>query len=547
MASSRTRNRKNHNANSRKNGESGWNGAKAGFAANIPCIGNQPMTDHSNKSYGEAVKSSTLIGVSSLLNVCFSIVRAKAMAVLLGPAGVGLLGLYGSIADLTRSAAGLGINSSGVRQIAEAVGTGDNHRIACTVTALRRVALFTGALGSFLLLIFCKQASQLTFGDDRHAGQVALLALAVFFTDISAAQGALVQGMRRIADLARMNVLGAFYGTVFSIPIIYLYGEEGVVPSLVCVAGMGIMTSWWYARKIKVRAVAITLRQLANETSALLKLGIVFMASGLFAMGAAYLSRTLILRMISVEASGFYQAAWALSGIYVGFILQAMSADFYPRLTAVANNNNECNRLVNEQAEVGLLMAGPGLLATLTFAPLIIHFFYSSKFEPAVEILRWNCLGMLLQVSSWPMGFIVLAKGERKIYFWSELASYVFYVAMVWLCVRAFGLKGAGIAFFILYAAHWIGIWAIVHRLSGYRWSAANKKLSLLFGSLISVFFLAWYVLPHRIVGIGGTAITLLVGIQSLKTLCALVPHEQFPRPVQHLLFQLRLSKPNIP
>ena len=521
------------------------NEAEADFCTGIPCIEKQPVTEPAKKSYGEVLKSSTLIGAASLFNVGCSIVRAKAMALLLGPAGVGLLGLYGSIADLTRSAAGLGINSSGVRQIAEAVGTGDNQRIASTVTAMRRVALFTGALGSLLLLIFSQQVSRLTFGDGRHASQVALLALAVFFADISAAQGALIQGMRRIADLARMNVLGAFYGTVFSIPIIYVYGERGVVPSLVCVSAMGIMTSWWYARKIKVLPVIISLRQLAGEASSLLSLGVVFMATGLFTMGGAYLSRTLILRMISIEAAGFYQAAWALSGIYVGFILQAMSADFYPRLTAAARDNTECNRLVNEQAEVGLLMAGPGLLATLTFAPLVIFLFYSAKFEPAVEILRWNCLGLLLQVASWPMGFIVLAKGERTIYFWTELGSNVFYVGMVWMCVRTFGLKGAGIAFFGLYAAHWVVIYAIARRLTGFRWSPANRRIGLFFGSLVSVLFVAWYLVPHPAMFVIGSVLTFLVGIQSLKALCALVPAGQFPQPVQRAFVFLRLASPN--
>ena len=56
-----------------------------------------------NNSYAEVIKSSTLIGVASLLNIGFSILRTKAMALLLGPSGVGLLGLYGSIVDLTRS------------------------------------------------------------------------------------------------------------------------------------------------------------------------------------------------------------------------------------------------------------------------------------------------------------------------------------------------------------------------------------------------------------------------------------------------------------
>src|SRR6266446_6466363 len=190
------------------------------------------MSDAAKKSYGQILKSSALIGGSSALNLAFGVVRMKAMALLLGPSGVGLIGLYSSIADLTRSVAGLGINSSGVRQIAEAVGTRDTQRIARTVTTLRRVALASGALGALLLLLLCKPVSWLTFRNFDHVGAVALLALVAFFGDISGAQAALVQGMRRIADLARMNILGAFYGTLFSIGIVYFWKERGLVPSL---------------------------------------------------------------------------------------------------------------------------------------------------------------------------------------------------------------------------------------------------------------------------------------------------------------------------
>ena len=214
-------------------------------------------TETSKKSHGQILKSSALIGGSTAFNMLFSIVRTKAMAVLLGPAGVGLMGYYSSIADVVRSLAGLGINSSGVRQIAEAVGSEDKERIACTITTLRRVALASGAVGALLLVLLCRPVSYWTFGDYEHAGAVALLALVALFMDISEAQKALVQGMRRIGDLAWMNILGALYGTVFSIAIIYFWKEQGVVPSLICVAAMSIVTSWWYARKIKVEAIRV--------------------------------------------------------------------------------------------------------------------------------------------------------------------------------------------------------------------------------------------------------------------------------------------------
>ena len=459
-------------------------------------------------SYGQILKSSALIGGSSLLTIAIGIVRTKAMAVLLGPAGFGLMGVYGSVADLAKSVATMGVNSSGVRQIAEAVGSGEMERIARTATVLRRISVLLGLFGASLLVMFSGQVSTLTFGDDQHAGSVAVLSLAVAFGCVAAGQGALIQGMRRIADLAKMGVLGALFGTLISIPLVYFFGEQGVVPSLVGVAAMGILTSWWYSRKIRVQRPAMTVSQLGREAAGLLKLGFAFMASALMITGAAYVVRLILLREVGVEAAGFYQSAWTLGGLYVGFILQAMGADFYPRLTGVATDNAACNRLVNEQAQVSLLLAGPGVIATLAFAPLVISLFYSAKFVAAVEILRWICLGMALRVITWPMGFIILAKGAQNLYFCTELAWTVVNVGLTWVCVRSFGTDGAGIAFFGSYVFHGLLIYPIVRGLSGFRWSAANWRTGLLLVSLIAVVFGGNYVLPTLFsYGVGSLAV----------------------------------------
>ena len=121
-----------------------------------------------------------------------------------------------------------------------------------------------------------------------------------------------------------------------------------------------------------------------------------------------------------------------------------MGADFYPRLTAAVENPVECNRLVNEQAQVSLLLAGPGVIATLTFAPVMIALLFSAKFHAAVPLLRWICLGATLQVITWPMGFIIVAKARQSIFFWSELAYTAVYVAAAWVGIRYFALDGVG-------------------------------------------------------------------------------------------------------
>lgn len=498
------------------------------------------MTTSEKNSYGQILKSSALIGASSIVDIGFRIIRVKAMALWLGPAGVGLLGLYSSIADLAQSLAGMGIDSSGVRQIAQAVGTNEPERIARTVGVLRRICLVLGTLGAGLLVAFSKQVSTLTFDTAEHADLVALLSLAVLFRLVAAGQMALLRGMRRISDLARMEIWGSLLATVISLPLVFFLRERGVVPSLVGTAAMTIVTSWWYSRKVRIRAPSMTTSQIRHEAAALLRLGFAFMVSGLMMMGVGYAVRVIVLRELGFDAAGHYQSAWTLGGLYVGFILQAMGTDFYPRLTAVADDHAECNRLVNEQAQVSLLLAGPGVLATLAFTSVAITLFYSSKFDAAVGPLRWICLGMSLRVITWPLGFIVVAKGLQGLFIWIDLLCSVVQLALAWTLVKLVGLDGAGMAFFGLYVFHGLLIYPIARRITGFRWSAANKRIGLFFLPLITLVFGSFYVLPPWMAtGVGALA-ALLSGAWSVNVLANLIPPDRLPTPIRRLLIRLR-------
>ena len=474
-------------------------------------------------SYAEILKSSALIGFSTLINLAIGLIRTKAMAVWLGPAGFGLMGLYSSIADLAQSIAGMGINASGVRQIAEAVGDGDTERIARAAVVLRRTAVVLGVLGAALLIAFSGPISALTFGNDQHATTVKLLSATVFFSCLSGGQAALLQGMRRISDLVKMGVLGAASGAIISIPIVYFLREDGIVPSLIYGAAISLIVSWWYSRKVPIRTPSMNVAQIGHEAAALLKLGFAFMASGLIMTGASYATRVFVLRELGFEAAGLYQSAWTLGGMYVGVILGAVGTDFYPRLTAAAKDNSTCNRLVNEQTHVGILLAAPGVVATYTFATLVITLFYSSKFQQAAEVLRWLCLGMALRVISWPMGAIVIAKGARNLFFWSELGWMLVYVGLAWVCVTAFALNGAGIAFFVSYVFHVLMVYLIVRQLSGFQYSAGNKKLLVLFVSILVLLGCGFYWLPYRVAMVVGILVLIVTSIYTVRQILSLV------------------------
>jgi enterobacterial common antigen flippase len=501
-----------------------------------PAIDGEASDQRSGRSQVQILKSTAIIGGASVVNVAFAIIRNKTIAVLLGPHGVGLMGLYGSVADLAQTLAGLGIQDSGVRQIAEAAGTGDPDRIARTATVLRRVSIALGMLGALFLALFSLPIASFTFGDDAYAAAIVLLSAAIFFRLVSAGQLALVQGMRQIADLARINMLGALFSTLISIPMVYVLGSEGIVPALVAMAAVSVLTSWWYSRQIRIGKVSMPARELSQETAALLKLGIAFMATAMLTVGAGYAIRIIVLRADGVAAAGLYQASWALGGLYVGFILQAMGADFYPRLTAVAHDDAQCSRLVNEQTQVSMLLAAPGILATLLAAPLVIRLFYTPDFYPAIDLLRWICLGMMLRVASWPMGFILIAKGARQLFLFVEAAATAVHVGLAWLLVGQLGAIGAGVAFFGLYVWHTALIYVIVRRFYSFRLSTENVRLAAIFLPPCGILFAAFYVLPSLQANLLGAAIVALSSVYSLRQLLTLLPSETMPKAIRRWL-----------
>jgi predicted glycosyltransferase len=278
-----------------------------------------------------------------------------------------------------------------------------------------------------------------------------------------------------------------------------------------------------------------------GEIRHLMQLGIAFLTSALLMLGTTYAVRIIMMRDFGLEAAGLYQASWALGGVYVGFILQAMGSDFYPRLVESSEDDSTCNRLVNEQTEVGLLLAGPGMVGTLVLAPTILTVIYTTAFVPAADLLRWICLGMVMRVITWPIGFIIVAKARQAIFVATECAWAAVSIALAWVCVTQFGLDGAGIAFFGSYVFHALMIYPIVRRVSGFRWSRENLKISGLLLLAMSLVFSVSALLPAYPAIAIGMVIWLASCRYSIRSLSKVVRPDLVPRSIRRLLAALRL------
>lgn len=438
------------------------------------------------KSSKSILKSTSLIGGASVIKIFLSIFKSKAVALILGPSGTGLIGALQSSVNVLKIVSSLGINNSAVRDIAQYNAKNDKKDLSITIKSMRKVVLFTGAIGLLFTLIFAKYLSLFTFDSTEYTLEIRILSISVFFNLISEGQSALVQGMRRIKDLAKMTVFSTLFSVIISLPILYFFEFDGVAYFLVITSIGQYIITFYYARKIKIDDVKVSLKLALQRSKSMIKLGFSFMGGALVTSLVAFLIRVIIIRDLGIYEAGIYQAAFALSGLYVDIILQAMGKDFYPRLTAVAYNSEKENELINEQTEVGMILAAPGLMFTLALAPLVIRLFYSAEYIEAYNILQWMILGIFLKTIVWPMGFVFIARAKGKMFFVLQVLAQTILLILTFLFINYYGLLGTGIAFFLMYCCHIIYVYFFVNRENQFSWSFNVLKtiifLSVLFG-----------------------------------------------------------------
>ncbi|WP_052772903.1 O-antigen translocase [Luteimonas sp. FCS-9] len=436
------------------------------------------MSDAS--SYRQILRSSSVIGGASVVNIGIGLLRMKAVALLLGPSGVGLIGLFTNLVALVSTVAGLGIGNVGTRQIAEAAGRSDPQRIA---TARR--ALFWGTLmlaGGGALVIWSLRGvfAAYVLNDATLAPQIGWLSLAVALTVAAASQNALLNGLRRIGDIARVQIASAVLSTVLGLLALWCWGAPGIVAFVVAAPlATFVLGHVFVARLPKVQAPASDVRELSNQWRVLVRLGTAFMVAGLAAVAAQLVVRTLVQRDLGADALGHFQAAWAISMTYIGFVLRAMGTDFYPRLTAIIQDRDAVNRLVNQQTEVALLLATPVLLAMLALAPWVIRLLYTAEFAEAALVLRWQVLGDFLKIASWPLGFILLASGAGRTYMLTEWTAMGVFVLLTWIGLPLLGLAASGMAFVGLYVVYLPLVYWLAVRRTAFTYSPRIVKVMI--------------------------------------------------------------------
>ncbi|MGE3915751.1 MAG: oligosaccharide flippase family protein [Hyphomicrobiaceae bacterium] len=466
-------------------------------------------------SFQSLVKSTVLIGSSSAATTLVGILRVKALALLVGPAGVGLLGVLAGVAGVGTTLSALGADTSGTRRIA--LDRGDADRLARVRRTLLLVALVHGIACAALFWLLRVPLARLVLGSEEHAFDVGLVGLAVALSLVAGLQIAQLQGLGRVRDIARVNVLASLTGSALGLAAVAMWGKAGLVLLVVAQPAVAaVLASRAAAVPHTLPRPAIGWRGAVADWREMVGAGVPYMLSFLVLAVVPLAIRALVIHDLGIEAAGHFHAAWTMAVTYVGFLLNAMSADYFPRLTAIARDREAAAALIDDQIQLGLAIGGVALLAMLAGAPLLVPLLYSDAFSPAITLVEWMALGNVMKVAGWPIAFLAMAHGRSLQFFLLELAWSLVLLALVVLLLPHAGLAATGIAFTVACAV-FLGLQAgMAYAAFGFRPTRNAVAMLACFLAAGATTLLAARLSPLLAAGLGGS-LALILGLTSLR------------------------------
>ena len=407
----------------------------------------------------EVIRAIFFVGGSQVINLLFTMIKMKFVAVLLGPVGVGLIGLFMNVTNLFASIGAVGMNSSGTRAIAsiEEGAPGDPPTEAESETFFNLIV--TSALQSvvtaavFLAIMLFFDLGELT--ESVTGTGIVVLTVGILAAINSQPHGALLRGRKRHKRIAQLTLLSGISASEVSIPVAVM--DPGIAVPLLSIipAVFSLACSIYLCRDSVRHALRIPLAKFSFPLwKQITKPGFFVMITGLLPIGGLLLIRLVIQQSGSDEELGYFQAAWSVGVIYIGLVVGSMSSEYYPRLSGIISRGEPVQEAVVHQIELIALLSAPILVIFIAFSELIFVLLYSSEFSPAAHLFKLLVLGDVLKLVSWPIGYAILANGHGRTFFVGDAIGWITFSVLASTLYETLGFVAVGVGYIAMYAAY---------------------------------------------------------------------------------------------
>lgn len=364
------------------------------------------------------VKATTLLGSTQGINMVCSVARMKLLAWLVGPVGVGLVGVLMQCIDTIGRLTQLNIRTSAVRDLA-AASPAERRNIRYSVTRYGRLL---GVAGTLLMFVLAPWLAQITFGNLTYVWAFRIASASLLFQALQGTQHIVLQADSRYKAVAASGAFTAVAGLVITVPLYIFLRIDGIAPSIVAYTVAGWLGAMYFTRRDRLKGMAPTWKESLRAGRGFLKVGVLLTVTSL-ATDLISLGFMAFLQHADDDTLGIYQAGYTMLWRYTGIFFLAYGMEFYPRVSRNIHSPMRIKTLVSHQAIVSTAMLLPCVFVVIPLTPWLLRLLFSGDFLPATPYVTWGLAGMMCRPLSLAVSYTFLSANRGTVYCLTEVVS----------------------------------------------------------------------------------------------------------------------------
>lgn len=402
----------------------------------------------------DIIKVFSLNALSTFVRMLAGMVSVKVVAVIIGPAGIALLGQLNNFSSILLGMANGGINSGITKYVAEY--KDDDSNVKAYISNALRITLVCSFVVSLILIFFCRWLSQLILLSEEYYYVFIVFGITIFLFSLNGLITSILNGYKEFKLYVRVSIFGTIAGLLYSVLLVFLWGLSGAMINAVTFQSIMLFVTLWMCRKLPWMKREYFAQKL-DKPIVKKYLGYSLMTLTTLALlpTCQMFLRGYVMSELSPTDAGIWEGMNRISSMYLSVITSAFSIYYLPRLSEILNPEELRSEIIRCYKVILPMLLGISVLIFL-LKHIVLWVLFTPDFYPMENMFGWQLAGDMFKMCSWLLSYLMVAKAMTGKFIITEIIFNLSYLALAFLFMKLNGLVGLIQGYLINYILYFI-------------------------------------------------------------------------------------------
>lgn len=388
----------------------------------------------------DIVKVFSLNALSTFIRMLASMISVKVVAVIIGPAGIALLGQLNNFSSILLGMANGGINSGITKYIAE--NKEDDARVKVYISNALRITLTCSGIVGLFLIFLCKPLSRFILFSEEYYYVYIIFGFTILLFTFNSLLISILNGYKQFKLYVRASIFGTIAGLIYSLLLVTTWGLPGALINAVTFQSIMVFVTFYMCRKMpwmkkdyfkEKMDIPVIKKYLGYSIMTFTTLAVLPVSQMIL--------RSYVISDLSATDAGIWEGMNRISSMYLSIITTSFSVYYLPRISEINDSIELRREIIRCYKVIVPLLLGISIIVFFS-KHFILWLLFTPDFYPMEALFGWQLAGDIIRMCAWLLSYILVAKARITLFITTEIVFSITYLSLCFLFLHFNGIVG---------------------------------------------------------------------------------------------------------